>query len=315
MHSTLTALRLSAILLACVTGLAGCAVSRVSLADHPLAGKVWDVAAERFIEPAEAERRIAAADIALLGETHDNPVHHSIQLRLLRRAVDAGRRPALVMEQIDTEWQEAVDSAQAVRGADATAIAAAGKVSPGWHWREYAELVTLALERRLKVVAANLSRARTRTIAAEGLAALGSGEPERLGLEPGWPAPRRAAMRRLLVEGHCGDDSPVIDKLVDVQRARDAVMADTILKTAADGAVAIIGRGHARADLGVPLYLSGRTNGRAVVSLGMVEVSPQRLSPREYDETAAGTHDLVWFTPRAEREDQCAIFKRARKDG
>ena len=311
MHCTLTALRLSAFLLACAAGLAGCAASRVSLADHPLAGKVWDVAAQRFVEPADAERRIAAADIALLGETHDNPVHHAIQLRLLRRAIEAGRKPALAMEQIDTEWQDAVDAAHAIDGVDPAAIAAAGKVSPGWHWREYAELVRLALERRLKVVAANLSRTRTRVIASEGLAALGAGEPGRLGLEPDWPAARRAAMRRVLVDGHCGDDSPMIDKLIDVQRARDAVMADTILKAGGDGVVAIIGRGHARADLGVPLYLAGRGNGRSVMSLGLVEVEKGRSAPADYEETAAGRHDFVWFTPRAERADQCATFKRS----
>lgn len=314
-YAITAAVRKAALVVACLAGVAGCAASRVTLADHPLAGKVWDVAAARFVAPAEAERRIAAADIALLGETHDNPEHHAVQLRLLRRTVDAGRKPALVMEQIDTEWQDAVDAARAVDGVDSAAIAAAGKVSPGWHWREYAELVTLALERRLKVVAANLSRARTRPIAAEGLAALGAGEPERLGLEPGWPAARRAAMRRVLVDGHCGDDSPIIDKLIDVQRARDAVMADTILKAGNDGVVAIIGRGHARADLGVPLYLAGRTGGRSVVSLGLVEVEQGRSAPTDYAETTPGTHDFVWFTPRAERADQCATFKRSAGKG
>lgn len=316
MHrSVIAAVSRAALVLMCLAGLAGCAVSRITLADHPLAGKVWDVAAARFVEPAEAERRIAAADIALLGETHDNPEHHAVQLRLLRRAVEAGRKPALVMEQIDTEWQPAVDAAQAEKGADAAAIAAAGKVSPGWHWREYADIVALALERRLKVIAANLSRTRTRPIAAEGLAVLGAGEPERLGLEPGWPAARRAAMRRVLVDGHCGDDSPIIDKLIDVQRARDAVMADTILKAGNDGVVAIIGRGHARADLGVPLYLAGRSGGRSVVSLGLVEVEQGRAAPADYAETTPGTHDFVWFTPRAERADQCATFKRSAGKG
>ena len=164
------------------------------------------------------------------------------------------------------------------------------------------------------MVAANISRTRTRAVAAEGLAALGAGEPERLGLEPGWPAPRRAVMRRVLVAGHCGDDSPMIDKLIDVQRARDAIMADTILKAGGD-VVAIIGRGHARADLGVPLYLAGRTGGRSLVSLGLVEVEKDHLSPGEYPETVPGTHDLVWFTARAERADQCAAFKRSAGGG
>ena len=75
---------------------------------HPLAGRVWDVSGQRFIPMEEAVRRIAAADVALLGETHDNPGHHAIQLRILRAMLAAGRQPALAMEQIDTDRQGAV---------------------------------------------------------------------------------------------------------------------------------------------------------------------------------------------------------------
>jgi uncharacterized iron-regulated protein len=288
---------------------AGCSAQPLTLEGHPLAGRVWDVAQQRFIEPAEAERRIVAADIALLGETHDNPAHHAIQARLLRQALAAGRRPALAFEQIDTEWQAAVDAARA-GSTDAAAIGAAGKVAAGWQWPYYEPLVALAVEHRLPILAANISRTKTRSIAADGLASLGEGEAERIGLAAAWPSPRRAAMRQVLVDGHCGSDSPMIDKLIDVQRARDAVMADVILKAGADGVLAIIGRGHARADLGVPLYLQQRANGRRVLSLGMVEVSGDRLQPADYPDAANGTHDLLWFTPRAVRPDPCANFKR-----
>ena len=300
-------LALSLLLLAAI---GGCAGQRLTLADHALAGRVWDVAAQRFVEPAEAERRIVAADIALLGETHDNPAHHAIQLQVMRRTLEAGRRPALAMEQLDTEWQAAIDAVRAAP-ADAAAIEAAGKVSPGWAWPQYAPLVALALERQLAIVAANLSRPRARVVAAEGLAALGAGEAERLGLAPGWPEPRRKALRQVLVDGHCGDDSPMIDKLIDVQRARDAVMADALLKAGDMGAVAVIGRGHARADLGVPLYLGQRAGDRRVLSLGMVEVVAGKSAPADYEDAAPGRHDLVWFTPRAARADPCAAFKRA----
>ena len=288
---------------------AGCSAQPLTLEGHPLAGRVWDVAQQRFIDPAEAERRVAAADIALLGETHDNPAHHAIQTRLLQQALAAGRRPALALEQIDTEWQAAVDAARAGR-ADAAAIGAAGKVAAGWQWPYYEPVVALAVEHRLPIVAANISRTRTRSIAAEGLEALGAGEAERLGLAAPWPEQRRAAMRQVLVDGHCGSDSPMIDKLIDVQRARDAVMADVMLAAGTDGAFAIVGRGHARADLGVPLYLQQRAAGRRVLSLGMVEVSEKRRDPADYPDAANGAHDLLWFTPRAVRADPCANFKR-----
>lgn len=297
------------IVLACLAlVLASCAARPPDLHDHPLAGRIWDMAAQRFIEPAEAERRILAADIALLGETHDNPVHHALQHRLLERAVAAGRRPALALEQIDSEWQEAVDAARAAEGT-AEAVRKAGNVSTGWQWPLYEPLVAFALAQRLPIVAANLSRTRTRVIAREGFGALGPGEAERLGLADTWTPERQAAMRRIMVEGHCGEDSPMIDRIVDTQRARDAVMADRIL-SAPGGVLAVIGRGHARADLGVPLYLARRAQGRRVISVGFVEVSRNKSAPAAYAEAAPGAHDLVWFTPRATREDPCAGFPR-----
>lgn len=290
--------------------LTACAASPLDLVHHPLAGRVWDTRAQRFIEPAEAERRIAAADIALLGETHDNPAHHEIQRRLLELMSAGPRRPALALEQIDSEWQSAVDAARGT-GSTPEAVRKAGNVAAGWSWPLYEPLVTLALERNLPIVAANLSRTRSRPVAQGGFSALGEGEAERLALAGPWNAEKHASLRRVLVLGHCGEDSPMIDRIVNVQRARDAVMADRIL-AAPDGVVAIIGRGHARADLGVPLYLAQRAPQRRVVSVGLVEVVRDARAPGAYAEASPQAHDLVWFTPRAKREDPCIEFLRAK---
>ncbi len=270
---------------------------------------MWDSDAQRFIEEAEAESRIAAADIALLGETHDNPAHHRIQLRLLARSAARSVPPALVMEQIDRERQAAVDAARA-RGGDAAAIREAAHFSSGWSWQDYAPLVAYALDRGLPLIAANFSRASARPLVTRGLAALPPGEAERLALAPAWSPQRTTMLRALLVDGHCGQDDPVIDKLVDIQRVRDAYMADAILSAPSGRAVAIIGDGHARADLGVPLYLHARSPARSVVSLGLIEVEAGKASPADYPDTARGVHNLVWFTPRAPRSDPCANLPR-----
>lgn len=294
----------------CLTALlflAGCAAPRLSLLEHPLAGRVWDVSERRFVSPAEAEERIAAADIALLGEIHDNPAHHQIQLQLFKHAIARGRRPALAMEQFDTDWQGAIDAASAP-GVHSMAIAEAGRLGKGWEWPLYRPLVALALKERLAIVAANLSRPRARAIAGGGFPALGEGEAERLALDLEWTTKQNATLRRMLVEGHCGQDDPMVDRLVPVQRAKDAVMADRILSSR-DGAVAIIGRSHARADIGVPLYLQDRAPEKRLVSLGLVEVEAGRNDPTQYPDAAPGLHDLVWFTPRALRPDPCANFK------
>jgi uncharacterized iron-regulated protein len=293
------------IALAC---LAGCAAPRLILAEHPLAGRVWDVALGRFLPPPEAEERIAAADIALLGEIHDNPAHHQIQARLLRQAIARGKRPALAMEQFDTDWQSAIDAARKA-GATTAAIAQAGRISSGWEWPLYQPLVLQALRERLPIVAANLSRERARGLASGGHAALGEGEARRLALDRNWSAEQGATLRRMLVDGHCGQDDPMIDRLVPVQRAKDAVMADRILGSG-NAAVAIIGRSHARKDIGVPLYLRERAPEKRLVSLGLVEVEAGLGDPAAYPDAAPGLHDLVWFTPRALRPDPCAGFRK-----
>jgi uncharacterized iron-regulated protein len=294
--------------LACGSALTGCAPSSLTIFDAPPAGFAWDSAHLRFAAPGEVARAVAQADIALLGETHDNPRHHAIQLRLLHAAVAAGRRPAVAFEQIDAEWQESVDAAVA-RGTTAAAIAAAGHVSPGWRWALYEPIAAFALEARLPIVAIGLSRERARRIVAEGFAALGPGEEARLALEAPWNALRNARLRREIVEGHCGEDSPIVDKLVLAQRARDAAMADRLLAREGDGVVAILGRGHARADIAVPLYLAARSGAKRVASVGIVETRPEAARPEDYPETAPGCFDYVWFTPAASRADPCEGFR------
>lgn len=204
---------------------------------------------------------------------------------MLRRTLGAGRKPRVVMEQLDDE----------------------GRVGPGWDKPPYEALAAQARAGGLDVRGAHLSREKSRDVMREGFAALGPDAAPRLGLEAPWNPQRQAAMRATLVEGHCGQDNPMIDRMVPIQRVRDALLADAM--AVPSGAIAILGRGHARRDLGVPLYLEPRVAGRRVLSVGFVEVESGERAPAGYPEAAAARHDLVWFTPRAARKDPCETFK------
>ncbi len=89
------------LLLIAITGHA----ENMLLADHPLAGKIWDMNSRSFIDESVLIARIDNANVVLLGETHDNPLHHDIQQRLLKARIASGARPALLMEQLDSESQ------------------------------------------------------------------------------------------------------------------------------------------------------------------------------------------------------------------
>ena len=288
--------------------LAGCAAvppDTLRDSDHPLAGRLWDVATQSFIDESELLRRAGSAEVLLLGEIHDNGEHHRLQLRVLQARLAAGARPALLMEQFDTDQQAALDEARR-SGKDLAPL------MRGWDWPQYQPLVTLADTAGLPVQAANLPRSAMRPVVREGFASLAAGELQRLALETTWNGERQAYMTEVIESSHCGMVTPALrDGLVRAQRLRDATLADAALGRLDQGVVFILGRGHARRDVGVPIYLNARRPGTRVLSVGFVEVGAGKTAPEQYETERVGDiapYDILWFTPRVERSDPCLAF-------
>ena len=235
---------------------------------------------------------LASQPVVLLGEVHDNAVQHALRARALRALVESGARPALLMEQFDRERQADLDRAMARPGATADEVIAAATPADasmqGWSWPLYRPYVALALEYRLPLVAANVSRVDTRRIAADGLAAYG--------FEARVPDDLAAGQARAIVEGHCGlIDAAQAGGLVAAQVARDQFMAHAVEAHAARGAVLLAGNGHVRTDLGVPRWLAPATRARSV-SIGMLEAGRM---------PGASPYDTVIVTPAQPRPDPC----------
>lgn len=278
--------------------------------NHPLNGQLWDTRSARFVAPEVLLAEAAQTDIVLVGETHDNAEHHRVQARILNALLAAGQRPALAMEQFNRDQQDAVEQARKEKRLDRL-----GELAKGWEWPYYAPMVEQALTAGLPVVAANASRDTIRPVIRNGWAALAEGEHERLALEPSWTPERNAVMTQIIEQSHCGKIGPSLrDGLVRGQRVRDSLMADAVLAAGQARTLMIVGRGHARRDLGVPLYLATRVPAKSVLSIGLVEVSPQKTLVTDYlaatsnAEVGAVAHDYLWFTPRFARPDPCAQF-------
>jgi uncharacterized iron-regulated protein len=285
------------------------------LDDHPLVGKIWDTALARFVRIQAVVDALTRARFRLLGEVHDNPEHHARQAELLEALTATGLKPLVAFEQMDREHDAALQQRLALGDASAEEVARAVRFDrKGWNWAFYEPLVAIALRRGLAVRAANLSRSAAAQIARGGLSAL---EPARLAalrLETAWTPEREQAMRAIIRDGHCGAlPESVVPTMVAAQRARDATLAESLwLPPATDGAVLIAGNGHVRRDLGVPIYLAAAGAG-ASCSIGLLEVEVQKQSPRDYltSSTPVGPlYDFIWFTPRVDRPDPCAIFRK-----
>ena len=250
--------------------------------------------------PAGWQARLRGDTIALLGEVHDNAEQHRLRLAALERAVAAGWRPAIVMEQFDRERQGEIERARRERPRDAQhVIDLAAPGADGWNWSFYRPVVAFALAHDLPLIAANLSNADAARIVRGGYAAVfDPATVAALGLDGPIDPRLEGAQEREIDAGHCHALPPAAwPRMARAQLARDAVMAAALRRHAAGGAVLLAGNGHVRRDIGVPRWL-GPDADRAL-SIGFLE---------EGGATPTTAFDAVVRTAPEARSDPCARF-------
>jgi uncharacterized iron-regulated protein len=236
---------------------------------------------------------LRARPIVLLGEVHDNTEQHALRAQALRSLLDSGARPALLMEQFDRERQPDIDKVMAQTGASADdLIAAAGTQGAGWAWPHYRPFLALALQYRLPLIAANVSRADARRVAQDGLSAAG--------FEGSVPSDIEASQAQAILASHCGLLTEAqAHRMATAQIARDQLMARLLAGHSAQGAVLLAGNGHVRSDVGVPRWLSPSTRQRSV-AIGLLEPG----------EPGAEAFDRVITTQAQSRSDPCEDMQR-----
>jgi uncharacterized iron-regulated protein len=284
---------------------------------HPLVGRIWNVKDGAFIGEDALVARLVTSRFVLLGERHDNPDHHTLQAKLVRAIFESGRRPAVGFEMFATDDAPAIIRYLARSPKDAAGLGDAVNWSrSGWpEWRLYQPIAQAALDASVPIVATNLSKPATDAVRRNGLAGLGPALTTQLRLAE--PSPEtRLAMTRELRDSHCGQvPDAAIDRMVDIQWARDARIAASLARGGQrDGAVLIAGAGHARRDRGVPVHLARQAPEASITSLAFVEVEAAAAKPGDYAPRFGAESlpfDYVWFTPRVDDGDPCEKLRKA----
>ena len=279
-------------------------------ADHPLVGTAWSVAEGAPLTRAELEERVAAARFVLLGETHDHPDHHRLQGAMIQAALDAGREPAVAYEMLEPGDQAAIDEFVAAGTAEADAFAElVDWANSGWpEWSLYRPAFAPALAAKLPILAAQVPRSETKRFMSEGLGIVEDETVARYGLDQPLAEDMQAGLLDEMFASHCEMvPREHLAPMIEIQRIRDARMADALLRGAeAKGrAILVAGTGHTRA-IGVPRLLRQTGVDEAeILSVGFVAVDPERGEASEYGEE----FDVIVLTPGVEREDPCAQMR------
>jgi len=246
------------------------------------------------------EPRLRGDAVVLLGEVHDHAEPHRLRLAVLRRALHAGWRPAIAMEQFDADRQADIERARRERPLDAQhLIDQAAPARSGWDWSHYRPVIALALQHGLPLLAANLPREQARRLVKDDYAAvLGAERVRELGLTPAPNADWQAAQEREMDAGHCKRlPAALLGGMARAQFARDALMAHIVREHAPRGVLLLAGNGHVRRGLGVPRWLAELPSSR-LWAVGFVEAPDAQVS--------SGAFDAVVVTAPASRSaDPC----------
>ena len=282
-------------------------------------GRIWATGARQFVDRSEVEKAALAADFVLLGEKHDNADHHLLQAQMIKSLIAGGKKPAVIMEMIDEDKQPELDKWRLANPKDGSGLAeAVNWAKSGWpDWPTYQPIADAAVEAALPIRAGNLPRKKIRIIGRKGLGEIVADRRERLGLNT--PVGEKVAdqIRQDLFEAHC-KLMPLksLSPLINVQRARDAILADNLASglklSKTNTSVLVAGGGHVRNDYAVPVYLKSLRKDPRIFTVAFIEVAVDKDHPKDYSERFGSKFpfDYVWFTPRWDNKDHCAELKK-----
>lgn len=285
---------------------------------HPLVGVIWSVADGKRISEEELAKRLGAADFTLLGEVHTNADHHLLQAWAIDRISESGRKPAVVLEMVPASMAGDLEKHLRENPKDTAGLGKALKWNKrSWpDWSIYEPIAKSALGHGLPILAGDLDRDQTRTLARKGVSVLSGAEQERLALATPLQADIKNALLDVLATSHCGMmPKQALNPMVVVQRARDGAMAAAMLEAAKsnDGSVLIAGAGHGRNDWAVPAVIQSQLPDAKVLSVAFMEATPDGKEPADYlpkSPSAKPVYDILYFTPRSENKDHCAELKK-----
>ncbi|SFN41612.1 ChaN family lipoprotein [Xenorhabdus japonica] len=282
--------------LACSLLLGGCAVapndaqntSQVALQVLPgelmQSGAVLDMKTGKAITSDELLEQLATYPRIVVGEKHDNPYHHQIELWLVQQLGQKRPHGAVLLEMINPSQQEKVNKVKSwlqgnpiVRSERVENLLAWNQ---GWPWKWYGDLVIELMKAPYPLLAANLDRREIDQAYKNHRAG------DRTSLVSDDVKKRIDAT---IKNSHGGNiDELHLSAMSKIQQMRDQRMAEQLIK-APSPALLFAGGYHAVKAMGVPQHVKKLMPNEKVVVFVIAEEEVSLNN--EYA-------DFVWFTPK-----------------
>ncbi len=304
----------------------------------PLANRIFVSSSGVEVSEQTLLDELAGADVIYLGEKHDQPEHHRLQLSVIKALVDRGLKPAIGLEMLTVDetsiammYTQGTAHAQGSRKGFTAEDWLREKL--GWqgshdtNWQFYGPILVFAREHKLTVFGADLPeslRARISKVGKQGLSPVEKGQIISTGLDD---ENYRRLMYDRFKQAHCGWGSDdYLSRLYDNWLARNDTMAAGILRTLEEAdnkpVILVVGVGHTQFNMGVYERVQHQAPHLKQINVGLQPLAGDLLPLADYlgETEFEGRHygweyEYIWFTnphlPAA--EDPCKAFLESRK--
>jgi uncharacterized iron-regulated protein len=260
-------------------------------------------AATMYVAPPPAQVAAAAIpnpQVLMLGEVRDNAQGQRERFEDLKRRVDGGWRPVIVMEQFDYDQQDLLDQTQK-DCADPDCVIRVMQ-APGWTWSFYRPVIDLALTYQLHLVAGGLTRADVSRIVRDGFkTTFDAPTLAAYHLDGTLPPDLYEGQKKETAKDHCNMlPDMMVGGVINGQVARDIWLARTVLAQRNRDVVVLATNVRVRKDIGAPRWIAIAAPGVAVRSEGYEEKDAG---------VRAGEYDFTHPLPAQKRADACVRVK------
>lgn len=243
-------------------------------------------------------QRARAADVVVVGEQHDQAVHHELQRRVV--SVLASESPGLVVgvEMLTWSLQDALDRFNAGQlDAEGLAVAVDWPKAWGFPFALYADIFTSGRTAGARFVALNAPRDLVKAVRRKGIDGLSRAE---LALLPDLDlgdAVHRQWFRDIFAQGGHPMSAADVDSFYVSQVVWDEGMAERASEVLAAGAskvVILAGVGHVAQGRGIPQRVERRRPGARVLSIvPLADVDADNVVARVRAAVASGEGDVL----------------------
>jgi uncharacterized iron-regulated protein len=278
------------LILLAALALGACSQAPVSSPKNSLdnLGKITDLRRGESLSPEQLLTRLAAQPRVIVGEKHDNPYHHQIELWLVENLPQQRPQGSVLMEMINPSQQAKVSQVKQWLQSNPRVrderVAELIDWQPGWKWPLYGDLTMAAMRAPYPLWSANLDRDEIMAFYQQPVFPQGQ-----LSVRPAV----QKALEETIRTSHGGKIEPQqLHAMLAIQQQRDRRMAERLL-AAPTPTLLIAGGYHASKSVGVPLHVQDLQPTALPTVLMLVEPGVQ------VDKQVA---DYLWVTPAVNPE-------------